>query len=97
MVNTVLSSNEFRMVYFCAMLGFDCHSREYRCRQYFLPKHVRRRFPMVDVRASESLPEPVELIDDDLDAVAGGMSARGEYEEEMHESAQAQAHENPRG
>lgn len=44
-----------------------------------------------------NLPEPVELIDADLDVVAGGMSARGEFEEEMHESAQAHANENPRG
>ena len=41
------------------------------------------------------LEEPIELTDAELDSVSGGMSARGTFEEEMHENSHA--HENPKG
>jgi hypothetical protein len=43
------------------------------------------------------LEEPIELTDAELDVISGGMSARGEFEEETHENLQAHLHENPRG
>jgi hypothetical protein len=57
---------------------------------------------MVDVRASESLPEPVELIDADLDAVSGGQGQNvgtgpgtGEPTQDAHENFHADLNENP--